>query len=268
MGALMMSWLSTWRAALAFIGLGVVIAVLANHLLPNRPYAHVAAATALDPTRAKSASLSRSPMQAWFFASMPSSVQLRWFWLLPLLLLPMAASFGFFFAVIMGFAAYLRMAAISAAISRAFLGMSALLHASPMPANVIYRAGLRFAVQALWPLLIMAGLMAWMLPAQLKLFGASMVLLAGILMMISQHHFSFGFRFLHVPQPGAHSERVASARAWLVFLMVCGVLLRDLAPLLPIFCMLAWRWLYQRGLAPVTGIKPALKSTTAATEQT
>jgi hypothetical protein len=171
----------------------------------------------------------------------------------------MAASFLYLCAAILGFAAYLRIAAISAAARCALLGISALLHSSPMPAGVIYRAELRFAVQALWPLLIIAGLMALVLPTQLKLFGASMVLLAGISMIISQLHFSFGFRFLPMTQPGAHSERNALARAWLVFLMVCGVLLRDFPPLLPIVFMLAWRWLYQRGLAPVTGIKPPTK---------
>ncbi len=259
-GAVFMAWLNTWRAAFAFVVLGAIFALLTIYLTANRQFNSIAAASALYTSCAKLANLSRPPLPAWFSAAMPSTVQLRWFWLLPMLLLPMATSLLYLCAVMLGFAAYLRMAAVSTAIGRAFLGMSALLHASPMPAAVLYRAGLRFALQALWPLLIIAGLLAWVLPTQLKLFGAGMVLLAGFLMIISQHHFSFGFRFLHAPQPGSHSERAAQARAWLVFLMVCGVLLRDLAPLLPIFCLMAWRWLHQRGLAPVTGPKSSARN--------
>jgi hypothetical protein len=257
-GALVLAWMGTWTSALVFFLFGALIGLLLLSTSPKVINPVVAAHTGL--TQVKSGDLDRTPMQAWFFAALPTTVQMRWFWLLPMLLLPMAASFLYFCAVILGFAAYLRMAAISTAIGRAFLGMSALLHASPMPAAVLYRAGLRFALQALWPLLIIAGLLAWVLPAQLKLFGAGMVLLAGFLMIISRHHFSFGFRFLHAPQPGSHSERAAHARAWLVFLMVCGVLLRDLAPILPFFCLMAWRWLHQRGLAPVTGPKSSARN--------
>ena len=252
-GVLLVLWFSHRVAAIAQLAIGALIAAV---YLIHAGRAKATAQTSGEPAkfaRVRRSATIQAPLQAWFFGLMPEHAQLRWFWLLPLLLLPGATSVQMIGAAVLGFAAALRISCVSTAISRGNCQMTTLLDTSPLPAPKLYQASWRFAAQAILPLLLIAGLIGMIMPLKLVLPAALLTIVFGALATLSQLHFSFAFRYLDFPQPSNHSEASAKARAWLIFLLVAALLIRELAPLLPIFCLLSWRWLYRRGLAAVTG---------------
>ena len=246
-------WLVKPATAIALLLTGALgmtlILVHAQHANETQPLSSAQP----NASRVRANMSTRYPMQAWFFGLIPTQAQLRWFWLLPILFLPGATSIQMIGVALLGFAAALRISSISNAIARGNCQMTMLLATSPLPATKLYQASWRFAAQAILPLLVIGGLIGLIMPIKLALPAAMLIITLGALVIVSQLHFSFAFRYLNFPQPSNHSEASVKARAWLIFLMLAALLIRELAPLLPIFCLLSWRWLYRRGLAPVAG---------------
>jgi len=253
LGAALIAWLAGLAAATLFLLSGALLAALVIAYALRASEINFVSSAVVNPPRNPSSTILRAPLQAWFLGLLPTHAQMRWFWLLPLLLLPAAASLPLIGGAMLTFAAFTRISAVAAAIRQANLQVTTLLDASPLPANKLYQASWRFAAHTILPLLLIAALFAWLMPLKLAIFAAASVIALGVLAIVSQLHFSFAFRYLNFPQPDAHSEASAKARAWIIYLILCVLLMRELAPLLPIFCLLSWRWLYRRGLAAGTG---------------
>lgn len=177
------------------------------------------------------------PFNAWFTSAIPRLSKLRWWWLIPLLSLPMGSKIMLIAAVFAGFLSVSRFAAICGANSIALADISELTLTTALKPRLLYRAALIFSAQGALILALVAIAIA-LSPAG---FGiAVIVAIAGLLQLMTALHFGFGCRL----EPKACALR---RRASLLIALLLGITANSLPMLLPIVCALLWFWLFRRG---------------------
>ena len=178
-----------------------------------------------------------APFNAWFTSAIPRLSRLRWWWLIPLLALPMGSKIILIAAVFAGFLALLRLAAVCNALSVALLEISKLTHTTPLRSALLYRAALIFSAQGALILALVA-IALGLSPAKLSI--AVLVALVGLLLIAMALHFGFGYRLEPI-------NSAARNRASLVIALILGLTANSMPVLLGIVCPLLWFWLYRRG---------------------
>ena len=181
--------------------------------------------------------ISADPFTTWFASAIPRLSRLRWWWLIPLLSLPMGSKIMATAAIFAGFLALSRFAAVCSAISIALANISKLTHTTALRPALLYRAALIFSAQGALILALLAIAIA-LSPAGIG--GAIVVSGVGLLLLATALHFGFGYRL----EPVAGSLRT---RANLLIALLMGLTANSMPVLLPIVCTLLWFWLYRRG---------------------
>ena len=178
-----------------------------------------------------------APFNAWFTSAIPRLSRLRWWWLIPLLALPMGSKIILIAAVFAGFLALLGLAAVCNALSVALVEISKLTHTTPLRSALLYRAALIFSAQGALILALVA-IALGLSPAKLSI--AVLVALVGLLLIAMALHFGFGYRLEPI-------NSAARNRASLMIALVLGLTANSMPVLLGIVCPLLWFWLYRRG---------------------
>lgn len=186
------------------------------------------------PARAKV--INALPFNTWFSSAIPRLSKLRWWWLLPLLSLPMGSNYWVIAAIFAGFLALTRFVTVCAALTSALAQISKLTHTTPLKPALLYRAALVFSAQGALVVALISIAIGF---APVGLAGALLVALAGLLLLATALHFGFGYR---LERAGALKNRAANMIALLIGLTANGS-----AFLLPVVCPLLWLWLYRRG---------------------
>lgn len=181
--------------------------------------------------------VSVEPFTAWFTSAIPRVSQWRWWWLIPLLSLPMSSKIMVIAAIVLGFLALLRFAWVCSAISIGLTQISKLLQTTALRPAKLYRAALIFSAQGVWILALIV------MATGLSPAGAGVGIIVGgfgLLLLTTALHFGFGYRL------ESKSSAVRS-RAGLLIALLLGLTANSLPVLVPIVCALLWFWLYQRG---------------------
>ena len=177
------------------------------------------------------------PFNAWFSSAIPRLSKLRWWWLIPLLSLPMGSKIVLIAAIFAGFLCVSRFAAVCGANSIALADISKLTHTTALKPTLLYRAALIFSAQGALILALVAIAIA-LSPAGYGI--AAIVALAGLLLLTTALHFGFGYRLEPI-------DCALRRRASLLIALLLGITANSLPMLLPIVCALLWFWLFHRG---------------------
>ncbi len=229
---LMLILLAHWQAVLQAKNTGRAVAGGFAVGIKNR-LAHLNQINAA-PTSAKV--INAPPFTTWFHSAVPRASKLRWWWLLPLLSLPMGSKFLIIAAIFAGFLVLTRFVTVCAALSSALAEISKLTHTTPLKPALLYRAALVFSAQGA---LVVALICIAIGFAPVGFAGAVIVALAGLLLLATALHFGFGYR---LEPAGTLKNRAANMIALLMGLTANGSTF-----LLPLVCPLLWLWLYRRG---------------------
>lgn len=178
-----------------------------------------------------------APLQAWFASAVPRASRLRWWWLIPLLSLPMGSKIMMIAAVFAGFLALSRFASVCSALSSALADISKLTQTTPLKPALLYRAALLFSAQGAFILALVTLALA-MMPAPTRI--AAIVGVVGLLLLGTALHFGFGYRL----QPKNSGLR---SRASIMIALLLGLTANSLPIAIPIVCLSLWFWLYRRG---------------------
>ena len=176
------------------------------------------------------------PFNTWFSSAIPRLSKLRWWWLLPLLSLPMGSNVLIIAAIFAGFLALTRFVTVCTALSSALAQISKLTHTTPLKPTLLYRAALAFSAQGALVVALISIAIGF---APVGLAGALFVALAGLLLLATALHFGFGYRL----EPAGAVKN----RAEIMIALLMGLTANGSAFLLPVVCPLLWLWLYRRG---------------------
>ena len=191
------------------------------------------AAAAQSPAKTHDA----APFNAMCASAIPRLSNLRWWWLLPLLLLPMGSNFVVVAAIISGFLILSRFVSVCTALVFALAQISKLTQTMPLRPVLLYQAALYFSTQGA----LLVALIAVAVGLAAGSFGVAVVVaFAGLLLLATALHFGFGYR----SEPLVCAART---RAGLLIALSLGLTVNSLPPLLPVVCALLWFWLYRRG---------------------
>ena len=230
---LMLILLAHWQAVLQAKNTGRAVAGGFAVDIKNR-LAH------LNQTNAAPASakvINAPPFNTWFLSAIPRLSKLRWWWLLPLLSLPMGSNFLIIAAIFAGFLALTRFVTVCDALSSALAEISKLTHTMPLEPALLYRAALAFSAEGALVLALISIAIGF---APVGLAGALLVALAGLLLLATALHFGFGYRL----EPAGALKN----RAKIMIALLMGLTAKaGSAFLLPVLCPLLWLWLYRRG---------------------
>ncbi len=178
-----------------------------------------------------------APFQAWFASAVPRASRLRWWWLIPLLSLPMGSKIMLIAAAFAGFLALSRFAAVCSALSSALADTSKLTQTTPLKPVMLYRAALLFSAQGALILALVTFALA-LTPAPTSI--AAIVGVVGLLLLGTALHFGFGYRL----QPKNSALR---SRASIIISLLLGLTANSLPIAVPFVCLSLWFWLYRRG---------------------
>ncbi len=178
-----------------------------------------------------------APFNAWFASAIPRLSKLRWWWLIPMLSLPMGSQIMLIAAIFVGFLALSRFVSICSALSIALADISKLTHTTPLKPALLYRAALIFSTQGVF-ILVFTGIALELSPAKLSI--PVLFAIAGLLLLGTALHFGFGYRL----EP---NNSAARKRASLLIALLLGLTSNSMPLLLPAVCALLWFWLYRRG---------------------
>ncbi len=191
-----------------------------------------------DRIRAANLSSNAAPFNAWFTSAIPRLSRLRWWWLIPLLALPMGSNVLLIAAIFAGFLALTCFVAVCNALSTAMAEISNLTHTTPLRPALLYRAALIFAAQGALIVALMATALV-LSPAPLSI--AVLLTAVGLLLLTTALHFGFGYRL----EP---KNSAARNRASLLIAVMLGLTAKSMPLLLPVACTVLWFWLYRRGV--------------------
>ena len=178
-----------------------------------------------------------APFYAMFASAIPRLSNLSWWWLLPLLLLPMGSNFVVIAAIIFGFLILTRFLSVCTALVFALAQISKLTQTMPLRPVLLYQAALYFSTQGA----LLVALIAVAVGLAAGSFGVAVVVVfAGLLLLATALHFGFGYR----SEPLVCATRT---RAGLLIALSLSLTANSLPPLLPVVCALLWFWLYRRG---------------------
>ncbi len=181
-----------------------------------------------------------TPFSAWFHSAVPPIAQLTWWWLVPLLALPMGSNLMIIVRVTLGFLLLLRFAAVCQALSSAMHQITQLTNATPLQPSFLYRAAVLFSLHAAAAL----GLLCISLTGfSARMAVVSATFLLGLMVLGTALHFSFGFR-------NSVSGSFARAQAALVIATIFALCAASAPPLSLLVCAVLWPWLYRRGVKP------------------
>ncbi len=209
----------------------------ARHVLVSQCDKNHAHARSIDLAITPSKTRDAEPFNAWFSSAIPRLSKLRWWWLIPLLSLPMGSKIMVIAGIFLGFLSLSRFAAVCSAIAIALADISKLTLTTALKPAVLYRAALIFSLQGALILALMATAFA-LSPAGVGI--AIIVGGVGLLLLATALHFGFGYRL----QPIRCALRT---RASLLIALLLGLTANGMPMLLPIVCVLLWFWLYRRG---------------------
>jgi len=247
--SLFAAWLCGIFYGVGVLAVGAGLSLITLIMLAHWQLAHQAKNTrraALDTRRKKSlekataqASKARNtaPFNAWFASAIPRLSRLRWWWLIPLLSLPMGSKIMLIAAALSVFLALSRFASVCSALSRALAEISKLTQTTPLKPSMLYRAALIFSAQGALILALTAIALA-LTPAPSSI--AAIVSVVGLLLLGTALHFGFGYRL----QPKNSALR---SRASIMIALVLGLTANSLPIAVPIVCLSLWFWLYRRG---------------------
>jgi hypothetical protein len=195
------------------------------------------------------------PLAALFAGAKPTAAQFRWWWLLPMLALPMGAAPALLGVVALCFWAITELAALHTALAVGLMQLTQLTRAMPITPRRIYAIALGIAVgvakrppersfvalRAISVLILCqigACVYLGLGVAQIGIISAGIAALC-LIVLLNQLHLAFAYRFAPLPS-------MARWRAGLILTLVVALCV-NFPPALPLVCAGAWRWLYRKG---------------------